>query len=152
LAFIEADGEMGQGAALQVGNDLLDDGVVMVLGLGGRCGRGREHPVVPVRREQLTLPGGGAGRVESFDAAHDQPSLDPVLGAGRFERGAGGLGDLRVGDPPLLLFIEDRGRELIEIHAVLGIVAIALVTARSIRAVTANWARPRRTAATTLWV
>lgn len=45
---------MGQSAALQVGDDLFDDCVITVLGLGGqhRGGRVGEDRVLPVRREQ----------------------------------------------------------------------------------------------------
>ena len=57
-----------------------------------------EHRVVAVDGEQLAL----VGRVEVGDPAHDQPGGD-ALGLGLVrERGVADLGDLGVGDPPLL--------------------------------------------------
>ena len=72
---------MGQGAGLQVGDDLLDAGVVTVLGVGGqqRGPRVRDYRVVVVRREtarparRVRRPG------QSFDAAHDQAGLTRCL-------------------------------------------------------------------------
>ena len=100
---------MGQGPGPQVGVDPFDDGVPAVLGLGLQHGdRGvGEHGVVAVGVEQHPLPTGLGARLQAFDAAHDQPGGD-VLGRGPAgERGVVDLGDLRVGDPPLLGLVED---------------------------------------------
>ena len=55
---------MGEWAVLQLGDDLLDDGVVAVGGLGGQhwLGAVGEHGVVAVDREQLALLAGLSGR------------------------------------------------------------------------------------------
>src|SRR6266536_536801 len=88
-----------------------DDRVAAVLGFGLRQderGVGEHREVAPAG-EQLTLAGIGLW-VRSFDAAYDQPGGDRVAGA--FERGVGGFGDLRVGDPPHFVLVPDRLRVL----------------------------------------
>ncbi len=73
---------MGQRPVLQLGDDLLDDGVVavrLVRGHGAQSAVGDE-PVVTPAGEQLVLPGRGGG-VEAGDAAHDEPAVHvPLLG------------------------------------------------------------------------
>jgi hypothetical protein len=73
---------------------------------------GAEYRAVAVDGEQLGLspglPAGWGGRVEAADAAHDQPGGDVLGAAEPGERGEGHLGDLGVGDPPLLVLVEDR--------------------------------------------
>jgi len=100
--------QVGQGAVGQVGEHLLDLGMVTVVlfGLeGGERGVG-EHGVVAPGAEQLALAGGGAA-VEVFDPADDQPRGDrlPLLGG---EGGVGDLGYSGVGDPAAQLVIPDR--------------------------------------------
>jgi len=53
---------VGQGPVLQVGDDLFDDGVVAVVGLGvkRRLGRVGEDRVIAEGVEQLVLPGAPA--------------------------------------------------------------------------------------------
>ena len=62
---------MGEGGACRVGDDLFDDRVSAVLGLGlqHRVRAGGEHGVVPPGVEQS---GWAFDRVEPFDPAHDQ--------------------------------------------------------------------------------
>jgi hypothetical protein len=65
--------------ALQVGDHLLDDGVPPAthLGVQHRQRRVGDHAVVAVPAEQLVLLiTAGAGRVQPFDPAHDQPGGD----------------------------------------------------------------------------
>ena len=105
---------MSQGAGLQVGDDLLDDRVVAVVGLGlehGQWGVG-EHAVVAVLGEQLALSVRDGLGVEPFDPAHDQPAVDVLALASGGERGEGDLGDLGVGDEPLLVVVPDGVRVL----------------------------------------
>ena len=68
---------MRQGAAGDVGEDLLDDGIVAVLpfGPGELEGRVREDGMVTPGREQLALPG-GCLLVQVPDPADDQPGGD----------------------------------------------------------------------------
>ena len=137
---------MSQRAIGPVGEDLLDDGVVAVLLLSwGQLKRGvGEHRVVPPGREQLALAFAGLGQVA--DPAHDQPGGDG-LALLRGERRIGDLGDLGVGDPGPQLVIPDRPRVADGRPGILGIAAIAAVTAGSIRAVTEKYAPARRHAA-----
>jgi hypothetical protein len=95
----------------QIGVDLLDDGVSAVLGFGLHEHERRvgEHCVVPVGRKKLALAG-DLGRVVAADPAHDQSGSDLMPGAR--ERGVDGFGDLRVGDPPRGVFVEDGLRVL----------------------------------------
>jgi len=105
------------------------------------------NPLAP-RREQLVLTGGGGAGIEALDPAHDEPAGDLLFRGGGRERGERGLGDLRCGDPPNLLFVPhrtwvlDRGP-----CAVSGMAVIARVTAdssaRSPRT-TPSRRRPRR--------
>ena len=92
-------------AVLEVGDDLLHDGVGPVRGLGGehRQGGVGEHRVVAVDGEQLALVRG----VQVGHAAHDQPGGDVLGLAPGGEGGVGDFGDLGVGDPPLLVFVVD---------------------------------------------
>ena len=76
---------MFQGRAFQIGDDLLDDGVVPVLAFGGqrRCGGIGEHCVEPVHGEQFPLALRSGFRVQPFHPTHDQPRGDLVgLGGG----------------------------------------------------------------------
>ena len=94
----------GEGAGVQVGDDLLDYGVVPVLpfcleGFERGVGEGR---VVAVDREELALPLGfllvaGAG------AADDEPGGDLLAFLFRGERGVCGFRGLGVGDPAFQL-------------------------------------------------
>ncbi len=89
---------MSKGAGLQVGDDLLDDGVAAVGGLGlehDQRGVG-EDAVVAVDREQLSLALGDGRGVEAFDPAHDQPGRDVVGFAAGGECGEGDFGDFGV--------------------------------------------------------
>jgi hypothetical protein len=83
-------GQVGQGAVAEVGEDLLDDGVVAVMGLGldGLERRVGEDGVVAPAGEQLVLAGGGLA-VEVADAADDQPGGDRLALVLRGERGIG---------------------------------------------------------------
>ena len=95
---------MSEWAAFEVGVHLLHDRMpaVGLLRLEHRQRAVREQRVVAVDREQLALVGG----VELWDAAHDQPGGDLLgLGLGA-ERRELNLGDLRVADPALLVFVE----------------------------------------------
>ncbi len=116
-------GQVRHRAALEVGDDLFDDRMrsVGLFGLDQRQRAVAEHGVVPVGREQLLLLGDGAvagarlglgvaGGVEALDAAHDQPAGDVLCLASAGERDEGHLGDLGVGDQPLLLVVPDRVR------------------------------------------
>ncbi|NMM18091.1 MAG: hypothetical protein HHJ14_13515 [Cellulomonas sp.] len=80
---------VGEGAVLQLGDDLLDDGVVAVRGLRveHRLLRVGEHRVVTPGGEQGALPGPDHGGVQSFDAAHDQAGTDVFVEAPGGERG-----------------------------------------------------------------
>ena len=103
-------GEVGQRGVLEVGNDLLDDGVSAVGGLSVHhwlrvIG---EYRVIAVDGEQLVLPIARGGRVESTNPAHDQPGGDVLGAAPSGERGKGHLGHLSVGNPALLIFVIDR--------------------------------------------
>ena len=102
-------GQVGQGSSPQVGVDLFDDGVPAVLGLGLQHGdRGvGEHGVVAVGVEQHPLPTGLGARLQAFHAVHDQPGGDLLSRGPADERGVVDIGDLRVGDPPLLGLVED---------------------------------------------
>ena len=98
-----------EGAAGDVGEDLLRDGVVTVLRLGldnqleRRIG---EHRVVAPDREQLVLP---VSRllVQVPDPADDQPGGDGLALLQR-ERRLLRFGDLGVRDPGLQLVVPDR--------------------------------------------
>ena len=107
---------MRQRAVLEFGDDLLDDGVVAVSGFCVQHRAVGEHGVVAVDREQLALLGGLSGRhvfhVEPADSAHDQPGGDLLAATTAGERGEPDLGDLGVGDPPLLVLVVDRVRIL----------------------------------------
>ncbi len=104
-------GQVGQGAGLAVGNDLLDDCVVAVLPLGleGLERAVGEERVVAPDRKQLALfaDGGRSGQVT--DPAHDEPGGD-VLGL--LPAGKGSvvryLGDLGVRDQLASVGIDDR--------------------------------------------
>ncbi len=101
------DGQVRERAVDEVGDHLLDDGVVAVVGLGGehRQRAVGEDRVVAPRGEQLALGGWG----EAADPAHDQPGGHPMLVVAG-ERGVADLGDFGVGDPALLVLVEDRVR------------------------------------------
>jgi len=95
-----------ESAALEVGDDLFDDGVVEVGGLGVEHPESRvgEHGVMAVVGEQLCLT--GVVGVESADPAHDQPGAD-LLGPGPGgKRGKPDLGNLGVGYQPLLGLVQ----------------------------------------------
>jgi hypothetical protein len=93
--------QVGQRPVGPVGEDLPDDRVVTVLGLGlDQLDRGvGEHGVVAPGREQLVLPGGSLA-VEVTDPPHDQPGGDLLALLRGGERGVPGLGDLGVTDLP----------------------------------------------------
>jgi hypothetical protein len=93
---------MSERPGVQVGDDLLDDGVIAVLALGLDEGRVGEHGVIPPRREQFVLPLSGL-LVAGADAADDQPGGDLLAFLLRRERGVPGLRGFRVGDPALQL-------------------------------------------------
>jgi hypothetical protein len=103
---------MCQCPGLQAGDDLFDDRVAAVTGLGfehAQRGVG-EHRVVAVVGEQLALPGRDGLGVHSPAPADDQPAADVVgLGPGG-ERGEGHLGDFGVRGQALFVFVPDRVR------------------------------------------
>ena len=111
---------MREGAVVQVGEELLDDGVAAVLLLGlDELERGvGEDGVVAPGGEQLTLARCGLCLVA--DAADDQPGGDVQLLFLRGERRVAGLGDLGVGDPAVQLVIPDGLRVLDGLPRVLG--------------------------------
>jgi hypothetical protein len=83
---------VSEGACLEVGDDLLDDGVTAVVGLSidHRQRRVGEHRMVPPRREQLTLLiRDKVARVGVADAAHDQPAGGLLASRPGGERGEG---------------------------------------------------------------
>jgi len=98
LAGNDPGGQVRQGPAGQVREDLLDLGVVAVLGLGlGQDERGvGEDRVVAPHGEQFILAAGGLA-VAVFDPADDQPGGDGPVRRG--ERRVPHLGHLGVGDP-----------------------------------------------------
>ena len=105
---------MRQRGVLQVGVDLLDDGMGAVdlvdgHGVSGLGISGGEERVMPPQLEQPVLPGAllrlGVG---VRDAAHHQPAGHPLALLLRGERDVGHLGDLRRGDPGAAVFVEDR--------------------------------------------
>jgi hypothetical protein len=69
---------VGQGGVFEVGDDLLDDGVVAVGGLGGEHGFGAvgEDRVVAVDGEHLGLAGRHGLGVEAADPADDERGGD----------------------------------------------------------------------------
>jgi hypothetical protein len=101
---------MGKGSAGDVGEDLLDDGVVTVLPLSlDQLERGiRADRVVPPDRKQLVLPG-SCLLVQVADPADDQPRGDR-LALLRRERRVRDLGRLGIGDSGARLVIPDRAR------------------------------------------
>ena len=106
-------GQMRQRAVLQIGDDLLDDRVPPVIGLGleHRQRRIGEHGVMPPDREQLTLSvGDDMVGVGVADPAHDQPGGDLLRVGFGPERGERDLGDLGVGNPLPQLLVVDRVR------------------------------------------
>jgi hypothetical protein len=122
---------------------LLDDRVAAVLRLGlyqQVPGVGEQGVVAP-EREQFILADLGF-RVEPLDPPHDQPGGGLLLGAS--EGGIGGLGDLRLGDPPTLVLVEDGVRVLDVDPESSLMVAIAAPMALVIGTVTENRTRARR--------
>ena len=118
-------GQVRQRGALEVGVDLLDDGVGAVNLVDGdrvrdAFGGGGEEGVVPPQLEQAVLPGAllllgvGVG-----DAPHDQPACHLRLLLRR-ERRVGHLGNLRLRDPHPGVFVEDGPRVLDRGPGVLG--------------------------------
>ena len=110
FAFICPDGKCASGPFFSSAMTFSRVRVVAVGGLGGehRLARVGEHGVVAPGGEQGTLPGRNRGRVQAFDAAHDQPGTDVLAVAARGERGESDLGDLSVRHPALLLLVIDR--------------------------------------------
>jgi hypothetical protein len=101
-------GQVGEGPVVEVGVDLLDDGVVAVvaLGLDGlERGVGEERVVAP-GGEQLALPGGGV-LVLVADPADDEAGGDRPLAA-LLEGGVLRLGDLGFGGPAAELVVPQR--------------------------------------------
>ena len=97
LAVNDPGGGVGQGTGLELGDDLLDDRVVAVGGVGvngAEGGVGDERVVAP-GVEQLTLALGRCGGAQALHAAHHEAAGDLlVLGVGG-ERGEVDVGDLR---------------------------------------------------------
>ena len=85
------------GPSLGVGDELCDDGVAAVVGLGlpHHERAGDEHGVVAPDVAQPVLPGWG---VQAVDPAPDQPARGAQPRGFRRERYVAGLGDLGVGD------------------------------------------------------
>src|SRR5450759_4772732 len=110
FAFICPDGMCASGPFFSSAMTFSRVGVVAVGGLRGehRLGGAGEDGVVAPGGEQGALPGRDRGRVQAFDAAHDQPGTDVLTVAAGGERGEGDLGDLGVGDPPVLVLVVDR--------------------------------------------
>ena len=138
-------GCVGERAVLQLGDNLLDDGVVavgLVRGDGGQSAVGDERVMAP-GGEQLVLPGAARGRLlKAGDTAHDEPAVHcwaflrvgAERGEGRFRRPAPRRPQLALGLVPDCARVLDRGP-----RACSGIAAIpAFLTAGSIRAVTEN--------------
>ena len=88
LAWKWPDGKCCKRLVFEVGDDLLDDGVVAVLGLDERdvLGAVGDEREVPPVGEQLGL------RADQPGAAHDQPPL-AVDGLGDLRLAAVGVGD-----------------------------------------------------------
>src|SRR5207344_2267981 len=84
-------GQVRERAVDEVGDELFDDGVVVVVGLGG------EHRQRAVGEDGVVAPGGQqlalGGWGQAADPAHDQPGGHRVLTLAG-ERGVGDLGDL----------------------------------------------------------
>jgi hypothetical protein len=140
---------VGQRGVFEVGDDLLDDGVVAVGGLGGehRLAAVGEHGVVAVDRERFGLSGRDGGRVQAPHAAHDQPGGDVFGAATAGERGELDFSDFGIGHEALFIVVPDRVGVADRVHPWSGMVVIALVTAGVRRAVTENRAPARRAAA-----
>src|SRR5271165_5571378 len=103
---------MSQGAAGDVGEDLLHDGVVAVLPLSldeleGRVG---EYGMVAPDGEQLVLPLSSL-LVQVADPADDQPGGDGLAFLRR-ERRVLDLGGLGIGGPGIQLIVPDSARVL----------------------------------------
>jgi hypothetical protein len=96
-----------QRPVVEVGEDLLDDGVaaVLLLGLEGFVRAVGEDGVVAPGGEQLALARRGLSLVA--DAADDQPGGDVQGLLLRGEGGVAGLGDLGVGGPAAQLVVPD---------------------------------------------
>ncbi len=105
--------QVRQRGVLQVGDDLLDDGVVAVGGLGGqhRFGAVGEHGVVAVDGEHLRLPGWDGRGVEPADPPHDQPCGDVLGLAAAGERGERRPRRPRRRRSTAVVVIEDRVRD-----------------------------------------
>nr|WP_284285202.1 hypothetical protein [Arsenicicoccus piscis] len=100
---------MRERSVLELGDDLFDDRVVAVGGIGVHDGQGRVRGerVMPPRGEQLALPGDRGGGVEPGYPAHHEPAGHlSSLGVGG-ERGEPRLSDLRLGHPPVLVLVPD---------------------------------------------
>jgi hypothetical protein len=101
-------GQVGQRAVDEFGEDLLDDRVPAVVGLGLH-----EHERA-VGEHGVVAPDGNStalivwcGRAFVGHAAHKQPG---VTSCRVRRRGEADLGDVGAGDEPLLLFVPDRPR------------------------------------------
>jgi hypothetical protein len=133
-----------QRSVAQVGEDLLDDRVVAVLGLGLRqdVWAVGEHRVIAPAGRQFLLPG-GLGVVQPVDTADDEPRGDRLVLLRR-EGGVADLGDLGVRYPG-----PDSSSKIalgysIGVQAASSIAVIAPLTLGSIRAVkekNASWRR-----------
>ena len=134
----------------EIGDDLLDDGMVAVGGFGveHRFGVVGKHRVIAVGGEQLVLPGGCGGGVEPADPPDDQSGADPLGFATAGERGERRFGDLGIGNPALFLFVVDRIRVADRYPRGLVDPGDRLVTAGVSRAVMENRASARRAAVT----
>lgn len=140
---------MREGVGLELGDDLLDDGVpaVDLVGLDRAQGGVGDERVVAVGGEQLTLgaavTGGG---LQPPHPAHHQPARHVLGLAAPGEGHEVDLGDLGVGDPPALVGVEhglrvaDRGPRP-GVHASGSMPAIAERTVAVIGAVTENRTR-----------
>ena len=101
---------MGQGAVLELGDDLFDDGVPPV----GQVGLDRvevavgDERVVAPGREQLALDRAvGGQRLQAADPAHHEPAGHVLVLAAAGERHVRDLGDLGVADPASEGLVED---------------------------------------------
>ncbi|MCP6134171.1 hypothetical protein NL393_33865, partial [Klebsiella pneumoniae] len=84
--------QMRQRPVLELGDDLLNQGVVAVTLIGLHHGQGAvgDEGVVAVGREQLALLGPVAGEwLESLDPADDQPAVHMLRFAATGERDEG---------------------------------------------------------------
>jgi hypothetical protein len=151
------DGRVRQRPVLQVGDDLLDDGVRPVSGLGLQHRRRAvgEHRVVPVGGEQLTLlasPSLVRGVGLSRRTRRTMSRAVTCSASGRPVNAVNGTSATSASETHRpSAWSQTACGYRIGVHPVSGMRPIAATTCGVIRAVTENRAPPRRTAAITAW-